>query len=90
MQTVIDKVELIDNVMTYTEFAQTNDQSLIEEINLNYDSTLGAWIETNIVGLEAETTLPKEFFDVTPLVYTATTTLTQGNDLPVVNSMGEL
>tara|TARA_R110000851_G_scaffold202708_3_gene354503 strand:- start:719 stop:991 length:273 start_codon:yes stop_codon:yes gene_type:complete len=90
MYTLIDKIELIDDVMTYTEFAQTNDQSLIEEINLSYDSTLGAWIETNIVGLENGTTLLSEFFDVTPLVHVARTIINNGNDLPVVNNIGEL
>ena len=91
MYTLIDKIELIDNVMTYTEFAQTNDDALIEEINFNYDETLGDWIETNIIGLEEGTTLLEEFFDVTPLVHVARTTISYGHsDLPLVTSMGEL
>ena len=91
MHTLIDKIELIDNVMTYTEVAQTNDAVLIEEINLNYDSTLGQWIETNITGLEEGTILLEEFFNVTPLAYVARTTISYGHsDLPLVTSMGEL
>ena len=91
MHTLIDKIELIDNVMTYTEFAQTNDKSLIEEINLNSDTTLGNWISTNIIGLEAGTTTLLEFFDVTPLVHIARTRINYGHsDLPLVTSMGEL
>ena len=91
MYTLIDKIELIDNVMTYTEFAQTNDDALIEEINFNYDETLGDWIETNIIGLEEGTTLLEEFFDVTPLVHVARTTISyERSDLPTVNSIGEL
>jgi len=91
MHAVIDRIELIDNVMTYTEFAQTNDDALIEEINLEYDTTLGNWIETNIIGLEEGTTTLEEFFNVTPLVHVATTTISyERNDLPLVTSVGEL
>ena len=90
MHTVIDKIELIDNVMTYTEIAQTNNEDLVSEINFNYDETLGNWTETNIIGLEAGTTVLEEFFNVVPLVYVAPTTVSEDNGLPVVNSIGEL
>ena len=91
MHTLIDKIELIDNVMTYIEVAQTEEESLIEEINLEYDTTLGNWIETNIIGLEEGTTVLSEFFNVTPLVHVARTTISYGHsDLPLVNSLGEL
>ena len=91
MHTLIDKIELIDNVMTYTEVAQTDDDVLIEEVNLEYDETLGNWTETNIIGLENGTTILSEFFNVTPLVYVARTTISYGHsDLPLVTSMGEL
>lgn len=91
MHTLIDKIELIDNVMTYTEFAQTDDESLIEEINIEYDETLGNWISTNIIGLENGSTELSEFFEVTPLVYVARTTISyERSDLPTVNSIGEL
>ena len=91
MHTVIDKIELIDNVMTYTEVAQTNNESLVEEINLEYDTTLGNWIETNIIGLEEGATTLEVFFDETPLVHVARTTISYGHsDLPLVTSMGEL
>jgi hypothetical protein len=90
MHTLIDKIEVIDNIMTYTEVAQTNDGALIEEINLNYDSTLGQWLEINIIGLEEGTILLEEFFNVTPIVHIAKTTVSNGSDLPKVNNMGEL
>jgi hypothetical protein len=90
MHTLIDKIELIDNVMTYSEVAQTDDDVLIEEINLNYDTTLGQWIETNIIGLEEGTILLEEFFNITPLVHIAKTTISNGSELPKVNNMGEL
>ena len=90
MHTLIDKIELIESVMTYTEVAQTEEESLVEEINLEYDTTLGNWIETNIIGLEEGTTLLEEFFDVTPLVHVARTTISEHSDLPFVASMGDL
>jgi hypothetical protein len=90
MYTLIDKIELIDSLMVYTEVAQTNDDALIEEINLNYDSTLGQWIETNIIGLEDGTTLLEQFFNITPLVHIARTTISNGSELPKVNNIGEL
>ena len=90
MHTLIDKIELVDNVMTYTEVAQTENVTLIDSINLGYDSTLGGWIETNITGLDDGTTLLSEFFNVTPLVHIARTTITQDIDLPNINSIGEL
>jgi hypothetical protein len=90
MHTLIDKIELVDNVITYTEVAQTENVTLIDAINLGYDSTLGGWIETNIIGLDDGTTLLSEFFNITPLVHIARTTITQDIDLPNINSIGEL
>ena len=91
MYTLIDKIELIDSVMTYTEVAQTDNESLIEEINLEYEETLGNWIETNIIGLENNTTTLSEFFDVTPLVHIARTRINYGHsDLPLVTNIGDL
>jgi hypothetical protein len=90
MHTLIDKIELVGSVMTYTEVAQTENVTIIDEINLDYDSTLGQWIETNIIGLEDETTLLSEFFNVTPVVYIARSGTTSPNDLPIINSIGEL
>ena len=91
MYTLINKIEILDNIMSHTEVAQTNDEVLIEEININYDATLGDWIETNIVGLEENTTLLSDFFDATPVVYVATTIINyERSDLPLVTNIGEL
>tara|TARA_R110002167_G_scaffold352273_2_gene565177 strand:+ start:16244 stop:16516 length:273 start_codon:yes stop_codon:yes gene_type:complete len=90
MHTIIDSIELVGIEMTYVEVAQTENETLIDEINLDYDSTLGQWIETNIIGLEDGTILISEFFNTTPLVHIARTTISAESNLPIINSIGEL
>ena len=51
MIVIINKIEYINNQLLYTPIGYTEDQSIVDSINQEYDLTLGDWIDTNISSL---------------------------------------
>ena len=47
MYVIINKVEFVDNNLLYTPVGYTLDYSIIIDINNNYESTLGQWLNQN-------------------------------------------
>lgn len=80
---IVNKVELIDGVMTYTPIGYTTSENEASTINSNFNSSLGSFIEENKNELQSGSILLSDFFDDTPLVNYAEqiTTSVQGMEL---------
>jgi hypothetical protein len=91
MYTIINKIELEeDNNLKYTDFGYTTDETIINQINKDYDTTLGYWVETNKEELENGTKFISEFFDTTSLVYVARTGVNYSVSLPEITDINQL
>lgn len=91
MYTIINKIELEgDNSLKYTDFGYTTDETIINQINKDYDTTLGSWVETNKEELENGTKFISEFFDTTSLVYVARTGVNYEVSLPEITDINQL
>ena len=90
MYTIIDKITCVENTLVFTDVGYTESNILVDEINLDYDNTLGAWTTTNLVGLEEGSVLVSEFFSVVQYVFSAKTTSTVTSGLPLITNTGEL
>ena len=88
--TIISKVEFIGGNVRYTEVGYTADEVLCNTINSDYESTLGAWVETNKSELESGTKFISEFFDGTPYVHVARTRVDYETDLPEITNIDQL
>ena len=88
---IVSRIEYIDSKVTFTQIGYIEDnESLCEQINSDYDSTLGAWVETNKSDLESDAKSISEFFDSTPIVFDAKTVSSRTNSLPRINDISEL
>ncbi len=74
MYFVISKIELegTDN-LKYSDYATTTDQDVVNQINEDYDSTLGEFLGANRTKLELGQISVSTFFETTPFVYEART-----------------
>jgi hypothetical protein len=90
MYTIINKIEMINSVMTYTAVGYTTNTNDIDTINSNYDSTLGSWIESNKTELENGVKLISDFFNTTPKVHVARTTVSLTGDLIEITNINDL
>lgn len=74
MYTIISKIELegTDN-LNYSDYGTTTDQNIINQINEDYDSTLGEFLGANRTKLEIGQVSISTFFETTPFVYEART-----------------
>lgn len=72
MITIIEKIELGDNgeVVT-TEVGYTENVFLINEININYDESMGEFVGRNRTNLENKVVSISTFFETTPFVHMA-------------------
>lgn len=69
MITIISKIELegTDN-LKYTDVGYTDDQTIINQINEDYDATLGKFLGENRTKLEIGEVSVSTFFQTTPYV----------------------
>ena len=92
MITIIEKIELGDNgeVVT-TEVGYTENVFLINEININYDESMGEFVGKNRTNLENEVVSISTFFETTPVVHIASTvTDAERLDLIEITNINEL
>ena len=92
MITIIEKIELGDNgeVVT-TEVGYTENVFLINEININYEESMGEFIGRNRTNLQNEVVSISAFFETTPVVHIASTvTDAERPDLVEITNINEL
>lgn len=88
---IINKIEYIDGNVVYTPVGYTTDMvGVCDPINADYDSTLGAWVESNKTELEAGTKFISEFFDTTPIVHIAKTGVNYSVSLSEITDVNQL
>ena len=93
MYTIISKIELegTDN-LSYSDFGTTTDPDIVNQINEDYDSTLGAFLGENRTKIELGIVSVSTFFDSTPVVYEARTEVdnVEGLELLSVTNLNQL
>ena len=74
MYFIISKIELegTDN-LKYSDYGTTTDQNVVNQINEDYDSKLGAFLAENRTKIELGEISVSTFFETTPFVYEART-----------------
>jgi len=93
MITIISKIELDEsNGLKYTDVGYTQDVSVINQINEDYDMTLGKFIGENRTKLELNIVSVSSFFSETPYVNEARTQVekTEGLGLIEVTNISQL
>jgi hypothetical protein len=93
MYTIISKIELegTDN-LSYSDFGTTTDSDIVNQINEDYDSTLGAFLGENRTKIELGIVSVSTFFNSTPVVYEARTEVdnVEGLELLSVTNLNQL
>lgn len=93
MYTIISKIELegTDN-LSYSDFGTTTDPNIVNQINEDYDSTLGAFLGENRTKIELGIVSVSTFFDSTPVVYEARTEVdnVEGLEILSVTNLNQL
>ena len=86
MYYIISKIELegTDN-LNYSDYGTTTDPEIANQINEDYDSTLGEFLGANRTKLEIGIISVSAFFETTPFVYEARTEVDNIDDLSVFN-----
>ena len=86
MYTIISKIELegTDN-LNYSDYGTTTDQDIINQINEDYDSTLGEFLGANRTKLEIGQVSISTFFETTPFVYEARTEVDNVDELGLLS-----
>lgn len=89
MIVIINKIEYINNQLEYTPIGYTEDQSIIDAINNEYDITLGDWINDNIIQLSNGYNAPILNNNI---AYVARTYISDSSDigLPVITNLNQL
>ena len=84
---IVNKIEYVNNQVTYTPFGYTTDMNECEQINSTYYSPFLNWIENNKTDLENNNISISVFFQDNPKVYEANmqTTSIDGLDIPELN-----
>ena len=92
MKTIIDKIEFEKDKIKMTMVAYTTNKDLIEEINENYDITLGKFSAENRTKLENNEISISKFFENVNFVYEARTEteVVEGLNINLINSIEEL
>jgi hypothetical protein len=83
--TIISKIELegTDN-LKYTDVGYTDDQTIINQINEDYDATLGKFLGENRTKLEIGEVSVSTFFASTSYVNEARATIEDASDLGLI------
>lgn len=93
MYTIISKIELegTEN-LSYSDFGTTTDPDIVNQINEDYDLTLGAFLGENRTKIELGIVSVSTFFNSTPVVYEARTEVdnVEGLELLSVTNLNQL
>jgi hypothetical protein len=86
MYYIISKIELegADNLI-YSDYGTTTDENIVNQINEDYDSTLGAFLGENRTKLQLGIVSVSTFFETTSFVYEARTEVDNIEGLNVLN-----
>lgn len=93
MYCIVNKITCVDNKLVYTPVGYIdNNVSLCNQINLDYDNTLGNWIETNKTDLENSQKSISEYFVSDPIIHVAKTETTniEGLELIEITDLNQL
>ena len=93
MYYIISKIELegSDN-LKYSDYGTTTDESIVNQINEDYDATLGKFLAENRTKLNIGEISVSVFFETTAVVYEARTVVDNVDDLGLkaVSNFNEL
>ncbi len=90
---IINKIQLDENnQINFEDYGHISNQSLINQINQNYDHSLGIYIADNRTNLELGTTDLSPFFANNPIVFEARTEVStiDGLGLSEITSLSQL
>ncbi len=74
MYYIISKIELEgSDSLKYSDYGTTTDENIVNQINEDYDSTLGEFLGANRTKLELGIVSVSDFFETTSFVYEART-----------------
>ncbi len=93
MITIISKIELEGaDSLKYTDVGHTEDVDVINQINEDYDASLGSFLGKNKTKLEIGIVLISVFFDNYEYVHEARTQVTsiEGLDLPKIININQI
>lgn len=91
MYSIISKIEVNqEGVLTYTPIGYTINTSIIENINADYETTLGQWIEDNKTELISGDKNISEYFIGVTHKYSARTTSTSNEGLIEITNLNQL
>jgi len=86
MYYIISKIELEgSDSLKYSDYGTTTDKNIVNQINEDYDSTLGAFLGENRTKLELGIVSVSAFFETTSFVYEARTEVDNIEGLNVLN-----
>jgi len=93
MYYIISKIELegTDN-LKYSDYGTTTDESIVIQINEDYDATLGKFLAENRTKLNIGEVSVSTFFESTSFVYEARTEVEtiKGLDILEINELNDL
>ena len=86
MYFVITKIELegTDN-LKYSDYGTTTDQDIVNQINEDYDATLGEFLGANRTKLELGQVSVSTFFETTSFVYEARTEVDNVDEMGLIS-----
>ena len=93
MYYIISKIELEGTeFLKYSDYGTTTDIEIVNQINEDYDSTLGAFLGENRTKLELGLVSVSTFFESTSFVYEARTEVinVDGLELKNITNLNEL
>ncbi len=93
MYFIISKIELEGtNSLKYSDYGTTTDESIVTQINEDYDATLGKFLAENRTKLNIGEISVSTFFESTSFVYEARTEVETivGLDLLQINELNDL
>jgi len=86
MYYIISKIELEgSDSLKYSDYGTTTDENIVNQINEDYDSTLGEFLGANRTKLELGIVSVSTFFETTSFVYEARTEVDNIEGLNVLN-----
>ena len=86
MYYIISKIQLEgSDSLKYSDYGTTTDENIVNQINEDYDSTLGEFLGANRTKLELGIVSVSAFFETTSFVYEARTEVDNIEGLNVLN-----
>ena len=93
MYYIISKIELEGtDSLKYSDYGTTTDESIVTQINEDYDATLGKFLAENRTKLNIGEVSVSTFFESTAFVYEARTEVDniEGLDILKINELNDL